>query len=117
MNKYELYTPIGELFFEAESDKVATWVALYIGQGKTQCSRIEGEDRVKLNTVILEEEGSKDRAAKYFGMPFNEYLKKNNIIIGNCLLSFDSNGNDLLRGYVDRANGAGELLINRNEQE
>lgn len=85
---YDLINPSDPVTFVAEDDATAYAVALYLGRGKTPCTR---EDRVDLDTMLMfaSEDKIKESVKRNLGTEtVNEWIDANRIKFATALESF-----------------------------
>lgn len=85
MQVYELITPSDPITFKAISDKVATWVSIYLGKGKAGCISKDGRD---LNTLMLFETNIEEVIKENLGCSFKDFYERNMVAIADALDSF-----------------------------
>ena len=84
---YELINPSDEITFKAESDKVAFFCALILGNGKAGISRQDGKE-VEQSPMLMFHEDALSVIESYLGCGLSDFADNNLNELSDCFLSF-----------------------------
>lgn len=94
---YEFITPSDPITFKAESDKVAFFCAVLLGNGKAGIKREDGEKCE--STMLFLSSDPMPIILEYLGCPLRDFLDANTQEIIECLRSFAYGGFEARKKY------------------